>query len=140
MIGEDIDQLQAIAVTNREADIASLDDPSFADEFRYSPDEWQHWHHDAFYEFNESLESVYELFRERHPQTDDDSYTEEELAFIVNVCNMFLGAAIDCARSGSFGDINYRLIWISDCEFPVIDESIRQLNEPTVVQRVLGDQ
>ena len=73
VLGEDIDQLQAIAVTNREEDMNALDDPSEADEFRFSPDEWQHWHHDAFESFNESLDEIYELFRERHPQDDDDN-------------------------------------------------------------------
>ena len=138
VLGEDIDQLNAIAVTNHEEDVTSLDDPSFADEYRYSPDEWQHWHHDAFDSFNDSLNSIYELFRNRHPQRDDDSYSDEEQAYLINVCNMYLGAAVDCARRGDFGGIGYRLIWISDCEYPVIPESIRQLNDPAVVKRVFG--
>ncbi|TWU40286.1 hypothetical protein Q31b_36330 [Novipirellula aureliae] len=138
LIGEDIHQLNAIAVTNTEDDITALDDPSFADQYRYMPDEWQHWHQKAFSGFNDALDAVYGLFRERHPEREDDySYSKEEQAYIIDVCCMYLGAAMDCAKEGEYGNISYRCIWISDCNYPIIAESIRRLNDPSVAKNAL---
>ncbi len=130
LLGEDIGMCNAIAVTSKETDVAAIGDANFANDFRYIPDEWQHWHQDAFRDFNSKLDEVYALFRQRCPQTQGVyQYNEHELKYLQDVYDMYLNAAAKCVKDGAFGDVWYRVIWISDCGRSIIADSFYQLNQ-----------
>ena len=135
MLGEDIEMCDAIAITSQESDVAKIEDESFINDFRYLPDEWQHWHHDAFTEFNSKLAEVYWLFRERCPEDEDRcEYNSAEMGYLSDVYSMYLTAAQTCVNRGVFGDVWYRVIWISDCDRSIISDAFHQLNSGRAIK------
>ena len=130
LVGEDIDQCGAIAVTNRESDLSEYLGSEEEPEYRYIPDEWQHWHQDAFTQFNAKLDSVYEVFRSRCPDDlDVFEYNEDEMNYLTDVYHVYLSAMKSCQDAGAFGSIWYRVIWISDSDRFIIGKSFNELNE-----------
>ena len=135
LLGEDIDSCDAIAVTSLETDVANVADPDFINDFRYLPDEWQHWHPNAFDDFNRKLNDVYLLFRERCPKDPENfTFSESEKVYLGNVYKMYLDTALNCLQRGAFGDIWYRVIWISDSDYSIIADSFHQLNSGRVIE------
>lgn len=135
LLGEELEMCDAIAITSRESDVAKIEDANFINDFRYLPDEWQHWHHDAFSDFNSKLSDVYLLFREQCPVDKNVfDYNEAEMGYLNDIHNMYLTAAQTCVERGLFGDVWYRVIWISDCDFSIISDSFHQLNSGRVIE------
>lgn len=122
-----------VVAFNRESDIApeNLTQPYY----RYSVDEWQNYVHEGFDDTNAKLESQLAQFKSLHARADDSAQLDEyEIAFIAKTNRVILDALSELKQNGTFGDDTYLIIWFSDCDYEIVNESARVLNDKDVYQ------
>lgn len=139
--GEPYDIRSLVVVTNGETDIKVAPDDDQYRYYRYSVDEWAHWHHDGFAAANKLLAEANERFRSLHSKADDD-YTMDE--FEVAHADGLLGAVVEgleAAKSGgAFGSTApFLVVWISDSDHEVMAESVRRLNPKKVAREFAAE-
>jgi len=135
LMGEDIHQCSATAVTNRESDLTEHIGTDYELEARYLPDEWQHYDEDALTLFNEQLDRVYREFRTRHPENYEESfsYDDEEVRFLEDVYEIYLRGLKTCRDAKEFGPIWYRVMWISQSGRSIMKKSFLELNDSRAI-------
>ena len=139
--GEPYDVRSLVAATNGEADIKVPPDDDQYHYFRYSVDEWQHYHHDGFAAANKLLAEANERFRSMHSKADDDCTMDEfEVAHadaLLDAVMRGLGSAKD---AGAFGGIDpFLAVWISDSGHPIMVESVHRLNSEVVSEQFVAE-
>ncbi|MCA9194147.1 MAG: DUF4303 domain-containing protein [Planctomycetales bacterium] len=127
-----------VVAFNRESDLSpeNTTDPYY----RYSVDAWQHYVHDGFDNTNAQLESQLAKFKELHNRSDDGYHLDEyELAFVAKMNRAILDALLALRRNGTFANDTYLIIWVSDSEDEIMNESAKALNHEMVYQQYAAE-
>lgn len=132
--GEPYDIHSLVAVTNGEADIEVAPDHEQYRYYRYSVDEWAHWHHDGFALANKLLVEANDRFRSMHSKAEDDSVMDEfEVAHADSLLDAVVRGLGAAKQAGAFrGAEPFLAVWISDSGHAVMVESVRRLNSEAV--------
>lgn len=119
---------------NRESDIAA--DHSDEPYYRYSVDEWKNYVHDGFDHTNSAMKSQLDLFQEIHT-IDKDSYQLDayEIAFVAKINRAILAALMALKQKGTFGDETYVVIWFSDSDTEIMNQSAKALNSAEIYKQ-----
>lgn len=139
--GEPYDIHSLVAVTNGEDDIKVPRTDEQYRYYRYSVDEWAHWHHDCFAAANKLLVDANERFKSMHSKADKD-YTMDD--FEVAHADALLDAVVrglDTAKHvGAFGSAEpFLAVWISDSGHRIIVESVQRLNSEAVAEEFVAE-
>ena len=139
--GEPYDIHSLVAVTNGEADVKVPCSDDRYQYYRYSVDQWAHWHHDGFAAANELLVEANERFKSMHSKADDDFAMDEfEVAHadaLLDAVVRGLGAA---KQAGAFGGAEpFLAVWISDSGHPIPVESVQRLNSQSVAGEFVAE-
>ena len=127
-----------VVAFNCESDIA----PENATEpyYRYCVDEWQNYVHDEFDDTNSKLESLLAQFRELHICAADSYQLDEyEVAFVAKINRAILNALWELKRNGTFDNGTYLIIWFSDSDYEIMNESAKALNDAEVYQQYAAE-
>jgi hypothetical protein len=123
---------------NRESDI--VPENSAEPYYRYSVDEWQNYVHDVFDDTNSKLQSQLAQFRELHTRADDSYQLDEyEIAFVAKTNRAILDALLELKRNGTFGNNKYLIIWFSDSDYEIMDDSAKALNAAEVYEQFAAE-
>lgn len=94
---------------------------------RYSAVEWtDNW--SSLNDSSDELERIYAKHRELTPpdspdcDEEDDNYQDDCLTACLN-------AMLACNSEGLFGNIWYKILWMSDSEHPILGKAFRELNQ-----------
>jgi hypothetical protein len=130
-----------VAAYNRAGDISVGPDESEFTYYKYSVDEWQHWDHDKFPRSDSVLASLNARFAAAHQKDADNSEIDElEEAYSKSLLSAILDGVATVKAEGLFGQsVEYLAIWISDSDNTILEESVRRLNSPAVVEEFLGE-
>jgi Domain of unknown function (DUF4303) len=119
---------------NRDSDVA----PENANDnyYRYSVDEWTNYIYDGFEASNSKLKSLLERFKSAHSR-DPNSYRldEYEMAFVAKTNRAVLNTMLELKKNGTFDNTTYLIIWFSDSDYDIMNESAKALNEPAVYEQ-----
>lgn len=132
------DPASLVIAFNRESDIeAENSDDSY---YRYSVDEWQNYVHDGFDDTNSALESQLATFKKLHaPIEDGDQSYDYEIAFVAKTNRAILAALMALKQNGTFPDGTYLIIWFSDSEAEIMNESAKALNSAQNYERYASE-
>jgi hypothetical protein len=123
---------------NRESDIA----PENANDayYRYSVDEWANLVRDGFEATNSQLRTSLEQFRSAHSRAPDSFQLDEfELAFVAKTNRAILHALLELKDGGVFDNNTYLIIWYSDANYEIMNESAQALNNPIVYEQYASE-
>ena len=127
-----------VVAFNRESDIAS--ENSAEPYYRYSVDEWQNYVHDGFDDTNSKLKSQLAQFKELHsPAVDSYELDEYEIAFVDKTNRAILDALLELKRKGTFGSDTYLIIWFSDSDYEIMNDSAKALNDAEVYEQYAAE-
>ena len=127
-----------VVAFNRESDIA----PEKTDDayYRYSVDEWQNYVHEGFEASNSGLQSSLERFRSAHSRDPDSFQLDEyEVAFVAKTNRAILNAMLELKKNGTFDNNTYLIIWFSDSDYDIMNDSAKALNEPAVYEQYASE-
>jgi hypothetical protein len=127
-----------VVAYNRESDIA----PENAKDvyYRYSVDEWQNYVHEGFEASNSRLQSLLEQFRSAHSRDSDSFQLDDyEIAFVAKTNLAVLNAMLELKKNGTFDDDTYLIIWFSDADYEIMNESAKALNKADVYERYASE-
>lgn len=127
-----------VVAFNRESDLAA--EHSNEPYYRYSVDEWQNYVHDGFDNTNSALESQLSEFKKLHTRAEDSYQLDEyEVAFIAKTNRAVLKALMELKQNGTFTDGTYLIIWFSDSEDKIVNESARALNTAQIYEQYASE-
>ena len=137
MIGEDIDQMDCIAVTLNQEERAKLS-PEYSREAQYIADEWPTWHYEVF----KSTSEAFQKLLLSAPKSDPDTYeyTSEQLQFMDGLYDAYLSVMM-AHRSTELSGIPFTMLYSSDCGRNFMGKSVQKLNSGQVLEeaiKVLG--
>jgi hypothetical protein len=119
---------------NRESDIAP--ENSHDAIYRYSVNEWKNYVHEGFEASNSKLKSSLEEFRSLHSSNPDSLQLDEhEIAFIAKTNRAILNALLELKRNGMLDEDTFAIVWFSDANDPIVEESARALNRQEVYKQ-----
>jgi hypothetical protein len=129
----------ALAVAfNRESDLAA--EHSEEPYYRYSVDEWRNYVHDGFDDTNSALESQLEEFKKLHTRAEDSYRMDDyELAFVAKINRAILSALMALKQNGTFADETYLIIWFSDSDAEIMNESAKALNNAQIYEQYASE-
>jgi len=133
MIGEDIDQMDCVAVTLNEEERAKLD-PSYSTESQYIADEWPSWHYEAF----ESTSKAFQKLLSNALKSDPDSseYTSDQLQFMNGLYDTYLSVMM-AHRSTELSCIPFTMLYSSDCGRNFMGKSVQKLDTGAILEGAL---
>ena len=139
--GEPYDVRSLVAATNGEADIKVPPDDDQYHYFRYSVDEWQHYHPDGFVAANKLLAEANERFRSMHSKAEDDCMMDEfEVAHADALLDAVVRGLESAKHAGAFVGIEpFLAVWISDSGHSIMVESVRRLNSEIVSEEFVAE-
>lgn len=139
--GEPYDIRSLVAVANGESDIEVPPNDDMYRYYRYSVDEWKHWHHNGFAAADKLLVEANEHFRSLHAKANEDSTVDEfEVAFADSLLEAVVEGLEAAKSSGAFGGAApFLVVWISDSEHPVMANSVRRLNTKKVAREFAAE-
>lgn len=107
---------------NREADIEveNRDDIYF----RYSVNEWQNYVHDGFDSTNAVLRTLLSRVRDEDDNIDD--------SLVESVYGAMLDGLASLREDGVFSQLPYVVIWLSDSDDGIMNQSVKTLNSAEV--------
>jgi len=123
-----------VVAFNRELDLAAghSEEPYY----RYSVDEWQNYVHDGFNDTNSALESQLQTFKQRHTRAEDSYQLDEyEIAFVAKINRAILAALVALKQNGTFDDGTYLIIWFSDSDAEIMNQSAKVLNSAQIYEQ-----
>lgn len=127
-----------VVAFNRESDV----DQENANDvyYRYSVDEWQNYVHDGFDATNSRLQVSFDQFKKLH-KSDSDSYQldDDEIAYVAKINNAILDALKKLKTNGTFDDNTYLIIWYSDADYEIMNESARTLNRLEIFEKYASE-
>ena len=139
--GEPYDIRNLVAATNGTADIKVPSDDDLYRYYRYSVDEWQHYHHGGFAEANRLIAESNERFRSLHSKADGD-YTlgEFEVAHVDALLDAVVRGLGAAKLAGAFGGAEpFLAVWISDSGHRIMVESVKRLNPEAVAKEFVAE-
>lgn len=89
--------------------------------FRYSVDEWQNYVHDGFETVNAKLKSLLAANR----KSMDDPMDDE---FVQSIYQTVLDAMHALRNDGTFANVPYLIVWLSDSADDILNRSAKLLN------------
>jgi hypothetical protein len=89
--------------------------------FRYSVDEWQNYVHDGFDTVNAELKSLLAANRESADDSIDDDFVE-------SIYQTVLDAMKSLRDGGTFSNVPYLVVWLSDSDGDILNRSAKLLN------------
>lgn len=123
MLGEDLEMATPVVVTNSEADLPDPED----NDARYIPDEWKGWKYEYFGNFKRAYAELFKTFSETHQITTENyTYTTDAMIFMNTLYSMYLAGMKQVTPD--YPDIWYWIIWISDSDRTIMEESFIALN------------
>jgi len=127
-----------VVAFNRESDVAP--EYSAMAYYRYSVDEWQNYVHDGFDDTNALLESHLAQFKELHTPIDDSFQLDEyEIAFVAKTNRAILDSLLQLKRIGTFGNDTFLIIWFSDSDDEIMNDSAKALNSAEVYEKYAAE-
>jgi hypothetical protein len=127
-----------VVAFNHESDLAA--EHSNEPYYRYSVDEWQNYVHDGFDNANSALESQLSEFKKLHTRAEGSYQLDEyEIAFIAKTNRAVLKALMKLKQNGTFTDGTYLIIWFSDSEDEIVNESARALNTDQIYEQYASE-
>ena len=127
-----------VVAFNRESDIASENANDVY--YRYSVDEWQNYVHEGFEASNSQLKSSLVQFRSVHSRDPDSFQLDEyEMAFVAKTNRAVLNAMLELKNNGTFDNNTYLIIWFSDTDDDIMNDSAKALNEPAVYEQYASE-
>ena len=103
-------------------------------------DESQNYVHEGFAASNSELQSLLEQFRSAHSRTAESFQLDEyEVAFVAKTNRAILNAMLELKNNGTFDNSTYLIIWFSDSDCDIMNESARALNEPAVYEQFASE-
>jgi hypothetical protein len=139
--GEPYDIHNIVAVTNCEADIVVPRTDKRYRYYRYSVDEWKHWHHKMFAAANAQLAEANERFESMHVKEKGNSILDEFQVAHADALLDGVARGLGAAKyAGAFGaEDPFLVVWISDSGHPIIVRSAHRLNSEAVAQEFVGE-
>jgi hypothetical protein len=133
MIGEDIDQMDCIAVTLSEEEREKLS-PADSSELQYIADEWPSWHYEAF----KSTSQTFKKLLSNAPESNPDSceYTSDQIQFMDGLYDTYLSVMMD-HRTTELSGIPFTMLYSSDCGRNFMGKSVQKLNAGEIVEGAL---
>ncbi|MCA9191348.1 MAG: DUF4303 domain-containing protein [Planctomycetales bacterium] len=125
-----------VVAFNRESDLAV----SHSEEpyYRYCVCEWQNYVHNGFNDSNSILESQLRTFKERHSRAEGSYQLDEhEIAYVAKINRAILVALVALKQNGSFDDGTYMIIWYSDSDAEIMNQSAKTLNSARITKIIL---
>lgn len=127
-----------VVAFNRESDLAA--EHSNEPYYRYSVDEWQNYVRDGFENTNSALESQLSEFKKLHTRAEDSYQLDKhEIAFIAKTNRAVLKALMELKTNRTFADGTYLIIWFSDSEDEIMNESARALNTAQIYEQYASE-
>ena len=93
--------------------------------FRYSVDEWQNYVRDGFDTVNAELKSLLAANRESADDLIDDDFVE-------SIYQTVLDAMKSLRDGGTFNDVQYLVVWLSDSDGDILNRSAKLLNSSEI--------
>ena len=113
----------AIAVAfNQEADVETKNVGNVY--YRYSVDEWQNYVHTGFNSSNDVLRMLLSRVRDQDDEIDE--------SLVASIYGAMLDGLVSLRKQRAFGGSPYVVIWLSDSDEPVINQSAQVLNSAEV--------
>ncbi|MDX1944352.1 MAG: DUF4303 domain-containing protein [Pirellulaceae bacterium] len=139
--GEPYDINNLVAATNGEADIKVPPDDDQYRYYRYSVDEWQHYHHGGFAEANRLIAEANARFRSLHSKADGDYTMDEfEMAHADALLDAVVRGLGTAKHAGAFGGAEpFLAVWISDSGHRIMVESVQRLNSEAVADEFVAE-
>ena len=127
------DHASIVVAFNRESDLNSENAQDIY--YRYSVDEWQNYIHDGFDATNSLLRTLFGEFKQLHVGDPGSLQLDDyELAYIDKINNAILDALKTLRSNGTFEIETYIIIWFSDADYDIINDSARILNTPEIFE------
>ena len=140
VLGEGVYALDPIVVSN---DLSYLDQSLNTTsiktriEAKYIPDHWQSWDHEAFHPVRDYLQHLLIEFEYRFiKEFNFNEYTEEETYLINAVTDMYRKVLGDNRNQEPLSHFDFVLLYISDSESPIIQQSVQDLNRGDTLKEV----
>jgi len=130
MIGEDIDQMDCIAVTLNEKERGELS-PAYSSESQFIADEWPSWHYEAFKSTSEAFQKM--LSNAPKPDPDSFEYTKDQLRFMNGIYDTYLSVMMS-HRSTALSSIPFTMLYSSDCGRNFMARSVQKLNTGDILE------
>ena len=159
--GEPYDINSLVAAANTEADIQVPQTDNQYVYYRYSVDEWEHWHNQGFSAASQQLQDLNQQFQSLHakakaagkvpaPTVEPSPFLPAFLQgqvlddFQIAHSRALLDAVVaglqQAQASGVFGvGEKFLVVWISDSDHEVMADSARQLNPPAVAREFVDE-
>jgi len=139
--GEPYEIKKCVAAFNCESDIKVNSEHDEYRYYRYGVDEWLDWLCDGFDSVNKLLEEANASFHFLHLE-DEDSYLIDEYKILHS--DALLEATVRgleiVKENGVFGAKNpFLVVWISDSDHEIMNESVRRLNSEAVVRDFIAE-
>ncbi len=139
--GEPYDINSIVVAFNRESDIQVSSEHEEYRYYKYSVDEWSHWVYDGFDTVNKLLEEANAEFSSMHTK-DENNYLMDEYEILHS--DVLLEAVVRgleiASHNGAFGTKNpFLVVWISDSDHKIINESVHRLNSQAVTRDFMAE-
>ena len=117
--------------------VAFSRESELTDDFsRFSVNDWQNFVYDGFAKTNSELKSLLNEFRDRHTRIQDGPIIDDyEVAYIEKIDRAILNALLELKRLGVFTDDQFIVIWYSNADCDIVNDSARQLNVPDTYKK-----
>lgn len=138
--GEKYEIGNLVAATNSEADISAPPDDEMHAYYRYSVDEWQHYHQGCFEEANRLIAELHRQFDSLHSKPAGECRMDEfELAHADALYAAVIQGLDDARQTNAFaGTEPILVVWIPDSDASVIIESAKRLNSEAVANQFVA--
>lgn len=139
--GDPFDIHELVAVTNALSEIKVSAESSQYRYYRYSVDEWSHWHRGQFAASSLILADASRKFAAAHTgQNGNYSRDEIELAYCEGLLEAITTGIEMAKESSTFpqGKVFFA-VWVSDTGSDTVSTSVRRLNSPGVTAEYLKE-